>query len=84
MKQCIRNDLYVYVIEIGLSNDILENAPTWWNSGDKSKYDNLIFILSDDSPEDIYKLVGGPTENLEQIQIYQNVIFWTYFTIWKY
>lgn len=42
------------------------------------KNDNLIFILSDDTPEDICKVIGVPTEDLEQIQIYQNVIFWTF------
>lgn len=78
IKEKFGLEIPVYVIEIGLLNDILENAPTWWNSGDKSRYDNLIFILSDDTPEDICKVIGVPTEDLEQIQIYQNVIFWTF------
>lgn len=78
IKEKFGLEIQVYVIEIGLLNDILENAPIWWNSGDKSKYDNLIFILSDDTPEDICKVIGVPTEDLEQIQIYQNVIFWTF------
>ena len=78
IKEDFGLEIPVYVIENGLLNDILENAPSWWNSGDKSKYDNLIFIISNDSPEDICKLVGAPTENLEQIQNYKNVIFWTF------
>lgn len=71
-------EIPVYIIENDLLNDIIEHAPSWWNSGDKSRYDNLIFILSDDTPEDICKVIGVPTEDLEQIQIYQNVIFWTF------
>lgn len=71
-------EIPVYIIENDLLYEIIENAPSWWNSGDKSRYDNLIFILSDDTPEDICKVIGVPTEDLEQIQIYQNVIFWTF------
>lgn len=71
-------EIPVYIIENDLLYEIIENAPSWWNSGDKTRYDNLIFILSDDTPEDICKAIGVPTEDLEQIQIYQNVIFWTF------
>jgi hypothetical protein len=39
--------------------------------------------LSDDSAEQIREAIGQPSENLEQIEIYKNVIFWT-FDINKY
>ena len=71
-------EIPVYVIELETLKGILENAPAWWNSGNKEKYDNLIFILTDDSPEEICNLVGEPSNELEQIQIYKNVIFWTF------
>ncbi|MCQ2082824.1 MAG: DUF1697 domain-containing protein [Lachnospiraceae bacterium] len=68
----------VYVVEVDVINDILSNAPEWWNSGNKENYDNLIFILSDDAPETIYEIVGPPSEKFEKVQIYKNVIFWTF------
>lgn len=68
----------VYVIEADALKDILENAPDWWNTGNKEQYDNLIFILSDDTPEDLCALIGDPSDGLEQIQIYKNVIFWSF------
>lgn len=68
----------VYVILMDELIAILSNSPEWWGSGDKNKYDNLIFILSSDTPEDILALVGEPSEGLETIQIYKNVIFWTF------
>lgn len=68
----------VYVVEMEVLNDILSNAPEWWNSGNKEKYDNLIFILSDDTPKKLYEMVGQPSEGLEKVQIYKNVIFWTF------
>lgn len=71
-------EIPVYVIELETLKEILENAPAWWNSGNKEKYDNLIFVLTDDSPEDVCHLVGEPSNELEQIQIYKNVIFWTF------
>lgn len=68
----------VYVIEMNDLKEILLNSPEWWDSGDKDKYDNLIFILSSDTPEDICAYVGETTDGLEMIQIYKNVIFWTF------
>ena len=68
----------VYVIEMSELKEILLNSPGWWDSGDKDKYDNLIFILSSDTPEDICAYVGETTDGLERIQIYKNVIFWTF------
>lgn len=68
----------VYIIEIERLQKIISAAPEWWNTDDKSKYDNLIFILSDDSPQNICTLLGEPSQNLEKIQIHDNVIFWTF------
>lgn len=67
-----------YVIKMDELKDILLHSPKWWDSGDKEKYDNLIFILSGDTPEKICDLVGVPSQGLETIEIYKNVIFWTF------
>lgn len=56
----------------------MSQAPDWWGVENKDQYDNLIFILSSDTPEDICAFVGEPSEGLERIQIYKNVIFWTF------
>ncbi|MGN0383715.1 MAG: DUF1697 domain-containing protein [Eubacterium sp.] len=71
-------EIPVYVIAMDELKAILSNSPKWWNSGDKEKYDNLIFILSSDTPKEICDLVGKPSEGLEKVQIFQNVIFWTF------
>lgn len=71
-------DISVYVIAMDELKAILAEAPEWWNAGDKDQYDNLIFILSADTPDDLWNLVGEPSEDLEKIQIYHNVVFWTF------
>ena len=71
-------DISVYVIEKNALKELVAAAPVWWGTEDKDKYDNLIFILSDDSPHDIKNMVGPVSEGLEQVEIYQNVIFWTF------
>ena len=71
-------EIPVYVIEMDELKDILSHAPEWWDSGNKEKYDNLIFILSSGTPENICALVGEPSEGIESIQVYKNVIFWTF------
>lgn len=68
----------VYVIEYESLKEILLNSPAWWNTGSKDKYDNLIFILSSATPEKICEMLGEPSDGMERIQIYRNVIFWTF------
>ena len=71
-------DIPVYVMAMDVLQDALRHAPAWWNTADKGWYDNLIFILSEDSPEDICRLLGEPSEGLERTEIYRDVIFWTF------
>jgi len=67
----------VYVISEPELKIIMENAPSWWGK-DKENYYNLIFILSEDTPAEICNLIGEPSPDLEQIQIFENVIFWSF------
>lgn len=82
IENMIRNyfgyDISVYVLEKRDLQQIIDNAPEWWGTGDKEKYDNLIFILSDDSPQEVSNLIGPVSEGLEQVEIYQNIVFWTF------
>lgn len=82
IENMIRNyfgyDISVYVLEKRDLQQIIDNAPEWWGTGDKEKYDNLIFILSNDSPQEVSNLIGSVSEGLEQVEIYQNIVFWTF------
>ncbi|MCR5794935.1 MAG: DUF1697 domain-containing protein [Solobacterium sp.] len=82
IRQVIRDrfdlDIPVYVIAADVLQDVLAHAPAWWNTGDKGRYDNLVFILSEDTPEEICSMIGEPSEGLEQVQIYRQFIFWTF------
>ena len=82
IRELIKNrfslDIPVYITDIETLTRILEHAPEWWNTKDKGRYDNLIFILSEDSPEDICRSIGDPSEGLEDILVYDKVIFWTF------
>lgn len=68
----------VYVIESKKLNRIIEASPIWWSTSDENKYDNLIFILTDDTPNTLLNLIGPVSKGLEKIQIFENVIFWTF------
>ena len=71
-------EIPVYVMGKEDLEDIMLHAPEWWNLESKEKYDNLIFVLSSDTPEEICELLGKPSEGLEKAQIYKNVIFWSF------
>lgn len=71
-------EIPVYVIGMGYLKDILSHSPEWWDSDNKDKYNNLIFILSSDTSEDICTLIGEPSEGMEAVQVYKDIIFWTF------
>ena len=71
-------EIHVYIIAKDDLDEILRNAPEWWGTGDKEKYDNLIFILTDDTPQKISIMIGPISEGMELVQVYKNVIFWTF------
>ena len=68
----------VHIISCDYLQDILLHAPQWWGTDDASKYHNLIFIMSQDTAEDICNAVGKPSQDLEEICVYNDVIFWTF------
>ncbi len=58
--------------------DILDNAPNWWGTENKEKYDNLIFVITEDTTDEICDMLGWPTAGLELVHVYKEVIFWTF------
>ena len=68
----------VFMITKQKLEDILRHAPRWWGTGNKEIYDNLIFIMPPASFADIYHEIGEPKEGLEQIQEYEQAVFWSF------
>lgn len=68
----------VFVITKQKLADILRHAPRWWGTENKEIYDNLIFIMPPASFADVYHEIGEPKEGLEQIQEYEQAIFWSF------
>lgn len=71
-------DVPVFVILQEKLNDILSKSPDWWGKDNNDIYDNLIFVMSSSSAEIIAEKIGEPTQGLEQVYIYENVIFWSF------
>ena len=59
--------------------DVLNNCPKWWDAGDKDIYNNLIFIIPPANYNEIYGVVGEPSENIDKIENYKNYIFWSFY-----
>ena len=45
---------------------------------DKEFYNNIIFIIPPANYINVYNQLGKPSENIEMIKEYNNVIFWSY------
>ena len=56
----------------------MQNAPDWWGNDNKEIYDNLIFIISPAKFSDVYNEIGEPKKELEKIENYKEVIFWSF------
>ena len=73
-----RLNVPVHVVSKQDLADILDNAPTWWGTENKEKYDNLIFVITEDTTVEICDMLGRPTAGLEFVQVYKEIIFWTF------
>lgn len=71
-------DIPVFVISKEVLVDILHNSPKWWGNNDKEIYDNLIFIIPPAKFSDVYAEIGEPKKELEKIENYREVIFWSF------
>lgn len=71
-------DIPVFVISQEELKDLLSEAPAWWGTDDKEIYDNLIFVMPSATAEMIAEKIGEPTNELEQIHICKNAIFWSF------
>lgn len=71
-------DIPVFVILKDKLEDILYHAPQWWGNGNKEIYDNLIFIIPPATFTEVYNEIGEPKKELEKIQNYNGVVFWSF------
>ena len=57
---------------------LLAKAPSWWDTGDKKIYDNLIFVMPPETAKTICTKIGEPSADLEQVLIVDKAIFWSF------
>ena len=71
-------EIPVFVISQDELKSLLSKAPSWWGSGSKDIYDNLIFAIAPHSIETIAEKIGEPSEKIEKVQICGNSAFWSF------
>lgn len=71
-------EISVFVILQDELKCLLLKAPSWWGSGSKDIYDNLIFAIDSHSIETVAEKIGKPTEKIEKVQICGNAAFWSF------
>ena len=78
IKERFNLEIPVYVTTAPELEDILKHTPEWWGTNNKEIYDNMIFIIPPTKYEEVYNTIGETKENLEKIQEYNNIIFWSF------
>lgn len=68
----------VFIMTMSELNDLLTHVPKWWGTNNKNVYDNVIFIISPYTCDEICDEIGSPKEEYEKIEKYKNIIFWSY------
>lgn len=68
----------IYIISKENLEEVLLNSPKWWGNDDKEIYDNLIFIIPPATFSDVFNEIGEAKTDLENIQNYKDVIFWSF------
>lgn len=71
-------EIPVFVISTEELVDILHHAPKWWGEDNKEIYHNLIFIMPPAKTSDVCNEIGEPKKELEKIESYKDVIFWSF------
>ena len=61
IRRMFGQSIPVYIAETAGLERILEHAPAWWGTEDKGIYDNLVFILTGETPAEICTLIGAPS-----------------------
>lgn len=71
-------DVPVLVVARDWLEDVLRDAPEWWDRGDKEIYDNLILVLPPATAGAVAEKLGEPTEGLERVCVREGAIFWSF------
>ena len=78
IKEKFNLEIPVFVISYLELENLLSNSPSWWGTGNKKTYDNIIFILSPVQSSEVKNVLGNLNENVERIYEYKNCFFWSY------
>ncbi len=78
IKDRFNLDIPVLVITIQELEKVLSNAPDWWGNDNKEIYDNIIFIIPPTTYEEVFNEIGEAKKEYEQIDHYENVIYWSF------
>lgn len=78
LKENFNFDIPICIIEASHLKDIMEHIPTWQQEENKDRYNNIIFTISPTTIEDVCTKVGEPTENIDIIEPYKDIIYWSF------
>lgn len=73
IKENFDLEIPVFVISYLELEDLLNNAPSWWGTGNKEIYDNIIFILPPVQSNEVKNVLGNLNEKVEKIYEYKKL-----------
>ncbi len=62
----------IYIIKPSELEELLANQPSWWGTDNKKIYDNIIFIISPYTYEDVYKTIADTAKEYTK-EIFENL-----------
>lgn len=78
IKENFDLEIPVFVTSYENLQDIFANLPSFCLRNNKEFYSNIIFIMDPLKSKDVINKVGNLTANIDMIQEYKNIIYWSY------
>lgn len=78
IKEKFNLDIPIHILTSLELENIINSSPIWWGTDNKDIYDNIIFVISPTTVEEVHKVVGEASENIDKLQDFNNVIFWSF------
>ena len=78
IKNKFNLEIPTYIIKSNELKDILKHQPEFWKDENKETYHNIIFIIPPTTTKDVIDSLGKPKVEYEKIEIYKNIIYWSY------
>lgn len=77
LKDFFHFEIPLVIITLEQLEQVLKEAPAWWDKANKAYYHTAIFIIPPAQQDDIIEVMGEANAEFESVQSGSDVIYWS-------